>query len=119
MTTLRSRRRRRREGAERAGILDFGSSLIHGANVKPEEALQRARVVPSHALVITWHARQQMRARKVRAADICRALATAKTVIAQEAPTKWRFEGGVDADGDDLIVVASFENGVVIVSVFA
>lgn len=68
--------------------------------------------------MLTVHARQQMRARRVRAADICRALATATRAVPQDSPRKWRFEGGTDVDGDDLIVVASFENGVVVVSVF-
>lgn len=85
----------------------------------PDEALRQARSVPLHALIITPHAATQMRARRVRAPDICRALWTAKVAVPQEVPTKWRFEGGVDAEGDDLIVVAAFEDRVVIVSVFA
>lgn len=85
-----------------------------------EEALTRARSVPPFSIILTTHAQAQMKVRRVQARDIIRALGTATSAIAQNKPTKWRFEGGIDIDGDDLIVVASFEdNGVVIVSVFA
>lgn len=83
----------------------------------PDEALIQARKVPPHAINFSEHARKRRVERRANAADVCSALSTAKVAIAQ-VDGAWRFEGGVDLDGDDLIVVAVFRHDLLVVSIF-
>jgi hypothetical protein len=64
------------------------------------------------------HAYQRMLERAVTIMDVCSALLSATGVRWQADRETWRVEGGVDLDGDDLVVIVVLEADVVVVTVF-
>lgn len=67
---------------------------------------------------LTFHAKLRMSQRNVSELDIQNAARTSHHEEVQDSKkAKVRFEG-LDLDGDDLEVVAAYEAGVVIISVF-
>ena len=76
--------------------------------MSPEEALKSVRDAALHgALEYTTHARQQMELRNARREDVKAALRSTSVARPDPPPeAKWRFEGGKDVDGEDLMVVA-------------
>jgi hypothetical protein len=76
--------------------------------VTPAEALERIRgLVGSNRYRIDAHARQRMRERNVRAADVRRALLEA-TTAALQANGRWKVDGP-DVDDDELTLIVVFE----------
>lgn len=65
---------------------------------------------------ITQHARQRMRERGVSAEDITWAAYCSPTVTTQEYG-KLRIDGE-DKDGDELTIIAVYQDGVLIITVF-
>lgn len=49
---------------------------------------------------------------------ISRALQTSKDATHQPDLDRWKLTGGVDVDGDELILVVKFDNGVLVVTLF-
>lgn len=50
--------------------------------------------------------------------DVREALLTAAAAIRQADRDKWRVEGGVDTDGDDLMLVCDIGVDVIVVTLF-
>jgi len=86
--------------------------------VTPSEALEEAhRAGATDQFFVTIHARGHRDARNVHRADIREALRTTSSAREQEEE-RWRLEGGVDLDGDDLTLIVAFDAGVVVVTAF-
>ncbi|HEX4475221.1 MAG TPA: hypothetical protein VH142_09105 [Polyangiaceae bacterium] len=66
---------------------------------------------------MTPRAREHRDGRNVHRADLREGLRTATRARAQEND-RWRVEGGIDLDGDDLTLIIVFDAGVVVVTVF-
>jgi hypothetical protein len=66
---------------------------------------------------LTRHARERMFQRSMTRRDIMRALATA-TTLTRLTKTKWRVDGGVDLDGEQLSVLLAFQEPKRIVTIF-
>ena len=49
---------------------------------------------------------------------IARALQTAKEAFHQRENDRWKLTGGVDVDGDELILIVKFDRGVIVVTLF-
>jgi hypothetical protein len=47
-----------------------------------------------------------------------RALQTAKSAFYQSENGRWRLEGGIDSDGDELTLIVEFRDGVLVVTLF-
>ena len=69
-------------------------------------------------IVITSHAGKRMEERGVTERDIRKALLTATAAVYQDDRETWRVEGGVDIDGDDLMLICDIESDVIVVTVF-
>lgn len=57
-----------------------------------------------------------MRERRVQEGDLRNALVSARSCVPQK-DDKWKVEG-IDLDGDDLIVVAVIDDGLVVVTLY-
>lgn len=66
----------------------------------------------------TAHAKERMRRRGARSADVRNALLTATAAIWQEVERTWRVTGGVDCDGDELTACVDIMADVVVVTIF-
>ena len=89
----------------------------------PDEALMLAKVAASQdRLVYTQHAKQErMPARGLLPDDVRRAVMTAARARPDPpSDTKYRFEGGVDVDGDAVVAVVGVfvPDGVRVITVF-
>ncbi len=83
----------------------------------PDEALRDVRgYAAANRIRIEAHARQRMRERGVRYADLTHALSTA-TACALQPNGRWRVMGA-DPDGDALTAVVVLEAGVVVITLF-
>jgi hypothetical protein len=83
-----------------------------GALNRIQHAARFGRVIPSA------HARQRMALRGAQAGDVMNAIRTA-TVAIHEGETKYRLEGGIDTDGDALVVVvAEVQPGLYVITIF-
>ncbi len=69
-------------------------------------------------IVITTHARRRMEERGATERDIRKALLTATAAVPQDDRDNWRVDGGVDIDGDDLMLICDLEDDVVVVTLF-
>jgi hypothetical protein len=69
-------------------------------------------------IVITSHACRRMEERGATERDIRKALLTATAAIHQEDRDNWRVDGGVDIDGDDLMLICDLEEDVIVVTLF-
>lgn len=49
---------------------------------------------------------------------ISRALQTATQAIYQPENDRWKLTGGVDVDGQELILIVKFDRGVLVVTIF-
>jgi hypothetical protein len=77
-----------------------------------QHAARFGRVIPSA------HARQRMAVRGAQARDVMNAIRTATSAL-HEGETKYRLEGGVDTDGDGLVVVvAEVQPGLYVITLF-
>jgi len=86
--------------------------------VTPAEALESIRRAGiSGAFVVSGHARQRMRERGAGLRDVRNAMATATQCRAQETG-RWRTDGGVDDDGDELSIVVVFDGGTIVVTLY-
>jgi hypothetical protein len=64
------------------------------------------------------HARQRMRQRNARPADVRHALMTASSCApSRDGGGRWVVPG-VDLDGDELVAVVAFEAGLLVVTIF-
>jgi hypothetical protein len=82
-----------------------------------DEALRDIRgYAASGRIRIEVHARQRMRERNVRYADLIHVLSNA-SACALQPNGRWRVEGS-DADGDDLTAIVVLEDGVAVVTLF-
>ena len=59
-----------------------------------------------------------MAERRVTKRCISRALQTATGAIYQVEKDRWKLTGGVDVDGDELILIVKFNGGVLVVTLF-
>jgi len=85
--------------------------------VTPDEALRDIRgYAATGRMRIEAHARQRMRERNVRYADLAHALSNA-SACALQPNGRWRVEGA-DPDGDDLTAIVVLEDGLVVVTLF-
>lgn len=64
------------------------------------------------------HVRQRLSERGATIKCLARALQTAKTAMYQQENGRWRLEGGVDTDGDDLTLIIEVRDGVLVVTLF-
>jgi len=78
---------------------------INGASVI--EIVRRAEVAGT--IRLSDHARKRMKERGVRAGDISKAIWTVQSAKRQESDKNWRLKGGVDTDGDDLMIVIDLD----------
>jgi hypothetical protein len=76
------------------------------------------RLAQLEQIVITPHARRQMKERGATDADVRSALLTARAALRQDDRDNWRVEGGVDTDGDDLTLVCALVADVIVVTLF-
>ncbi len=75
----------------------------------PTDALRLAREAAcTGRLQFTEHALRRMRERGARRLDVSNACATATTATYQGSDV-WRLSGGVDLEGDVLVVIASVD----------
>lgn len=84
------------------------------------QAQEALRAVQGYAaagrIMLTGHAVQRMRERRVTMGDIQHAIAAAKGCMAQ-SNDRWRVVGP-DLDDDELTVVVVIDDGVVVVTTF-
>jgi hypothetical protein len=87
--------------------------------MSPSEALAAAREAGvTGRFFIVAHALSRQEERSVSRFDLRNALMTAKVARYQPSKDRWRLEGGVDLDEDDLTVVIEIDSGVVVITVF-
>jgi hypothetical protein len=94
------------------------SILLHGDADDAEALAEIRRLARRDRIVMTAHARQRMFERGATPRDIRKALLTATTAIYQDDRNNWRLDGGVDTDGDDLMVICDLEADVIVVTLF-
>ena len=87
------------------------------------EAQRVLRIVQASAangtLAVTRHAREQQNARNVRSRDIAHAIKGAQEATYQPDRGTWLIKGGVDVDGEPLVVVVDVKTTpICIVTVF-
>jgi len=68
--------------------------------------------------VFRAHASERMHSRGATPGDVRAALITARSSRWQADRETWRITGGVDLDGDELVVIVALEADVVVVTVF-
>lgn len=92
----------------------------HIEKTSPEEILRMARTAGQLRRFRTAepHVRQRMAQRGATIKCLARALQTATAATHQAENDRWRLEGGVDSDGDELTLVVALRDGVVIVTLF-
>jgi hypothetical protein len=76
------------------------------------------RLARAERIVVTSHANRRLAERGVTPRDLRRALLTATAAVLQDGRDNWRVDGGVDIDGDDLMVICDLEADVIVVTVF-
>ena len=82
------------------------------------EALRTIRgLAGANRVTYTRHARERMRARSVTDGDVLDALGSATQALLQDNGA-WRVAGGVDRDGDALVVVVALEDNLLVITVF-
>jgi Domain of unknown function (DUF4258) len=85
--------------------------------VTQAEALEYVRgCAAAGRYIVSRHALQRMRDRRVRAGDLRHALMNASS-CAEQSGGIWRVFGE-DLDGDELTVVVAIEDGLVVVTLF-
>lgn len=88
--------------------------------MKPDEVLTLAAGAARFRRVrLSGHALDQMHERNVQIADVYQSLQTAKEARWQEDHGTWKLVGGLDMDGDELVLaVAIRDHDVKVVTVF-
>jgi hypothetical protein len=82
-----------------------------------DPVLQQVRgLARANRIVLSAHAAERMRSRRVQYGDVRHALVHAMRASPSEGD-RWRVEGP-DLDGDDLSVVLVLEDGIIVVTVF-
>ena len=76
------------------------------------------RLARSNRIRITSHARRRMDERGATERDIRKALLTATAAVHQDDRRNWRVDGGMDIDGDDLMLICDIEANVIVVTLF-
>lgn len=90
----------------------------HLAANDAETLAEIQRLARRDRVVMTAHASQRMRERGATPRDIRRALLTATSAIYQDDRDNWRLDGGMDMDGDDLMLICDLEADVIVVTLF-
>lgn len=67
---------------------------------------------------MTIHARAEAVEANATRYDVQNALVTARRALHQPDKDRWRVEGGIDLDGDELVLVVVFEGDLVVITVF-
>jgi hypothetical protein len=92
--------------------------MLHGGVDDAEVLAEIRRLARRDRIVMTAHASQRMFERGATPRDIRKALLTATAAIYQDDRNNWRLDGGVDTDGDDLMVICDLEADVIVVTLF-
>lgn len=69
-------------------------------------------------IVYTPHARRRMKERGATELDVRHALRIATAARYQADRRNWRVEGGVDTEGDELMLICDLEADVIVVTLF-
>ena len=64
------------------------------------------------------HVSQRMAERGATRRCISRALQTASKAIHQPEQDRWKLTGGIDIDGDELVLIVRIDRGVLVVTLF-
>lgn len=67
---------------------------------------------------LSGHARLRCRQRGADEHDVREALSSCTSALWQEEHGRWRLDGGLDLDGDELTLAVTFDPGVIVVTVF-
>ncbi len=86
----------------------------------PDDVLAQARVAGQTRQFRTAepHVSLRMAERGATRKCIAKALQTATEAIHQPENDRWKLTGGVDVDGDELILIVKFNRGVLVVTIF-
>lgn len=89
-------------------------------SLKPDEVLSQAHTAGQTRQYRTAepHVSIRMAQRGVTKRCISRALQTAKLATYEPERDRWKLTGGVDVDGDELILIVKVERGVLVVTLF-
>jgi hypothetical protein len=92
----------------------------HTARETTGEILEAARLAGQTRQFRTKepHVSQRLSERGATRKCVCKALQTAKTATFQADNNRWRLDGGVDSDGDELTLIVEVKNGVLVVTLF-
>ena len=94
------------------------SIIGHGGVDDARVLAEIKRLARLDRVVMTAHANQRMLERGAHPRDVRRALLTATAAIYQDERNSWRLDGGMDTDGDDLMVICNLEADVIVVTLF-
>jgi len=67
--------------------------------------------------LLSGHAFDRMRDRRLKRQEVARALVEATVAVAQDDGT-WRVDGGSDLDGEPVTLIVALDRGVLIVTIF-
>jgi hypothetical protein len=92
----------------------------HSAVDTEDEVLRRAREAGRLRAFRTAepHVRKRLSERGATMKCLCRALQTAKSAFYQTENGRWRLDGGIDTDGDELTLIVEMRDEVLIVTLF-
>ncbi|MBA3841196.1 MAG: hypothetical protein H0X39_00995 [Actinobacteria bacterium] len=79
---------------------------------------QIKRMAARGDVVVSVHAIERMRDRKVKGRDLFSAIASATNAAYQAERDNWKVTGGIDADGDDLTLIVAIKANLIIVTIF-
>jgi hypothetical protein len=94
------------------------SILGHGGVDDARVLAEIKRLARLDRVVLPSHARQRTLERGADPRDVRRALLTATAAVYQADRNNWRLDGGVDTDGDDLMLICDLEADVIVVTLF-
>jgi hypothetical protein len=94
-------------------------SILYHGEINDAKALAKIqRLARFDRIVITAHAGRRMDERGATERDIRKALLTATAAVYQDDRENWRLDGGVDIDGDDLMLICDIDAYVIVVTLF-
>ena len=101
------------------GSLDNTMTWNHIQRTSPAEVLSMARTAGQLRRFRTAepHVRQRLSERGATIKCLCRSLQTAKKATLQDNG-RWRLDGGVDSDGEELSLIVELRDGVLVVTLF-